>query len=295
MKSTLKILPKISVITPSFNQGAFIEKTINSVLAQNYPNLELIVIDGGSTDNTIEILKKYDKYLTYWISEPDSGQSNAINKGMALSTGEILTWLNSDDYFLPNSLLRFAELFQQNPDIGAVVGSGRAVDLSGKEIYFDTPLPEINLKSLFSWFSGGNIFQPSCAFSRKAWEISGPIDESIHFAMDVDLWLRMAKKNIKFYSTSELFSEALVHPNAKTTAYINLTYLDSCLVITDHGGKEYAEKQLTSMINKLTWYESNYETIINNPILKMLRPVIKLFSKTDDHYWRNKIPPWVKD
>ena len=262
MKSTSEHLPKISVITPTFNQGAFIEKTINSVLSQNYPNLEFIIIDGGSTDNTVEIIKKYEQHLTYWISEPDRGQSHAINKGIAKSTGEILTWLNSDDWYMPGTLQRFAELFQQNPDIGVVVGAGRIIDPSGKEIYFGKPLPEINLESLFSWFDGGSIFQPSCAFSRKAWEASGPIDETIHIAMDVDLWLRMAKKGVKFYSTSEVLSEALSHPNAKTTAYIDLMFLDCGLVITEHGGKKYAQKRLNQMINRLTWYE-----IIMNQLL----------------------------
>jgi glycosyltransferase involved in cell wall biosynthesis len=295
MKSTAEHLLKISVITPTFNQGAFIEKTINSVLSQNYPNLEFIVIDGGSTDNTVEIVKKYEKHLTYWVSEPDSGQSNAINKGMALATGEILTWLNSDDWYLPGTLMRFAELFQQNPGIGVVVGAGRGIDSSGNEIYFDKPLPEITIKSLIRWFDGGNIFQPSCAFSRKAWEAIGAIDETIHIAMDLDLWLRMAKKGVKFYSTNELLSEALIHPNAKTTAYIDLTYLDSCLVIAEHGGKEYAQKHLTQMINRLAWYNSNYESIVNNPLLKFLRPIIKLLSKSEDKYWSDNIPPWVKE
>lgn len=286
--------PKISVITPTFNQGAFIEKTINSILSQNYPNLEFIIIDGGSTDNTVEIIKKHEKYLTYWVSEADHGQSHAINKGMALATGEILTWLNSDDWYLPNTLISFAEIFQDNPDIGVVAGAGRIIDSSGKEIYFGNPLPEINLESLFSWFDGGSIFQPSCAFSRKAWEVSGPIDETIHIAMDVDLWLRMAKKGVKFYSTSDVLSEALSHPNAKTTAYIDLMFLDCGLVITEHGGKQYAQQRLNQMINRLTWYDNNYESIINNPLIKLLRPIIKLLSKSEDKYWRDNIPPWVK-
>lgn len=294
MKSKAEHLPKISVITPSFNQGAFIEKTINSVLSQNYPNLEFIIIDGGSTDNTVEIIKKYERHLTYWVSEPDRGQSHAINKGMAKSTGEILTWLNSDDWYMPGTLLRFAELFQENPDIGMVVGAGRIVDLTGNEVYYKEPNPEINLNSLYQWLAGGDFVQPSSAYSREAWELSGPIDESIHIALDVDLWLSMAEKGVKFLSINELFSEALSHPKAKTTAFEDLMVLDCSMVIVQHGGKQYVENRLVEMVNKYCWYEKNYQAIIDNPVIKFLRPVIKRLAKHEDQYWSEFIPPWVK-
>ena len=285
--------PKISVITPTFNQGAFIEKTINSVLSQNYPNLEFIIIDGGSTDNTVEIIKKYEQHLTYWVSEPDRGQSHAINKGTAKSTGEILTWLNSDDWYMPGTLQRFAELFQQNPDVGIVVGAGRIVDQAGTEIYYKEPTQEINLTSLYQWQRGGDFMQPSSAYSREAWDIAGPIDESIHIALDVDLWLRMAKKNIKFLSVNELFSEALSHPDAKTTAFKEFMDLDCSMVIIQHGGKKFVEKQLIDMVTKYCWYTKNYLAIVNNPIIRFLRPIIKRLAK-EDQSWSEYIPTWVK-
>jgi glycosyltransferase involved in cell wall biosynthesis len=294
MKSTVEHLPKISVITPSFNQGDFIEKTINSVLSQNYPNLEFIIIDGGSTDNSVEIIKKYEEHLKYWVSEPDRGQSHAINKGMAKSTGEILTWLNSDDWYLPGTLQRFADLFQENLDTGLVVGAGRIVDLAGNEIYYKEPNPDINLNSLYQWLDGGNFMQPSSAYSREAWQLGGPIDESIHIALDLDLWLRMAKNGVKFVSVNELFSEALSHSNAKTTAFQDLMILDSSLVIVQHGGKQYVEKRLINVMNKYSWYKKNYEAIIKNPVIKFLRPVIKSLAKNEDQYWSEFIPPWVK-
>lgn len=294
MKPTAEQFPKISVITPCFNQGDFIEKTINSVLSQNYPNLEFIIIDGGSTDNTVELIKKYEQHLTYWVSEPDHGQSHAINKGMAKSTGEILTWLNSDDWYLPNTLLRFAELFQQNPDIGIIVGAGRNVDQAGTEIYYKKPTQEINLISLYQWQEGGNFMQPSSAYSREAWNLAGPVDETIHIAFDLDLWLKMIKKNVKFLSVNELFSEALSHPNAKTTAFTELMDLDCSMVIIEHGGKKYVEKQLIHMVSKYCWYANNYQAIVNNPLIRLLRPVIKRLAKKEDQYWGEFIPPWVK-
>ncbi|OQW79958.1 MAG: hypothetical protein BVN35_00845 [Proteobacteria bacterium ST_bin11] len=287
-------LPKISVIIPSFNQGRFIEKTITSVLSQNYPNLELIIIDGGSADNTIEVIKKHEKHLFYWVSEPDQGQSHALNKGMSKSSGEILTWLNSDDWYLPGTLMHFAEKFRQNPEAGMVVGAGRIVDLAGNEVYYIEPSQNINLESLYDWMIGGNFLQPSSAYSRSAWELSGPIDESIHIALDLDLWLRMAKKGVKFISTNDLLSEALSHPNAKTTAFEKLMLLDCAMVITQHGGRQHVEKQLTQLINKYCWYEKNYQAIINNPVIKFLRPIIKRLAKSEDQYWSEFIPPWIK-
>ncbi|OAI15114.1 hypothetical protein A1507_14510 [Methylomonas koyamae] len=287
-------LPKISVIIPTFNQGNFIEKTIESVISQDYPNFELIIIDGGSTDNTIDIIRQYEQYLTYWVSEPDRGQSHAINKGMAIATGDILTWLNSDDWYLPGTLYKFSEIFQENPDAGIVVGCGRIIDLSGNEVHAIKPNPDIDLESLFNWMNGGDFLQPSSAFSRLAWELAGPIDESIHIALDVDLWLRMAKNGVKFVSTEGFLAEALSHPNAKTTAFENLMIIDCAMVITQHGGKKHVEKILSQLANKLSWYEKNYQAIIQNPIIRLLRPIIKRLAKNEDQYWSEFIPPWVK-
>ncbi|MBD9361077.1 glycosyltransferase family 2 protein [Methylomonas fluvii] len=294
MTQNTEYWPKISVITPSFNQGGFIEKTITSVLSQSYPNLEFIIVDGGSSDNTVEVIKKYENSLHYWVSEPDRGQSHAINKGMAIATGEILTWLNSDDIYLPGALHRFASAFQENPDIGIVVGEGRIVDLQGKEIYYARPNAEINLTSLYGWLNDGDFLQPSSAFSRTAWYQSGPIDESVHIALDVDLWLRMAKNGVIFKSVNELLSEALSHPNAKTTAFEKLMFLDCSMVIIQHGGRKYVEKQLIDLVNKYSWYDKNYQIIVNNPIIKILRPIIKRIARNEDQYWSEFIPPWLK-
>jgi glycosyltransferase involved in cell wall biosynthesis len=281
------------VVTPTYNQGQFIEKTIDSVLSQGYPNLEFIIIDGGSKDNTVEVIKKYEKHLTYWVSEPDRGQSHAINKGMAIATGDYLTWLNSDDWYLPGAVIHMIELFKATPDAGMLVGSGDIVDSRGKIVYHVPAPKEITLETLYSWMRGGNFMQPSSAFSRQAWIEVGPIDESVHIAMDLDLWLKMAVRGIRFITTDTMLSLALSHPNAKTTAYESLMTVDCALIITKHGGMEYAHKTLDDMAAQFEWLRSNYEIIVNNPVLKLLRPIIKRFSK-EGGYWKESVPPWVK-
>jgi glycosyltransferase involved in cell wall biosynthesis len=287
--------PKFTVVTPTFNQGQFIEKTIDSVLTQGYPNLEFIIIDGGSKDNTVEIIKKYEHHLAYWVSEPDRGQSHAINKGMAKANGNYLTWLNSDDWYTPDALLTLAQTFQAHPDAEMVVGAGRFVDELGHTIH-DVPAPsEITLNSLFSWFEGGNFMQPSGAFSKKAWDAVGQIDENIHIALDVDLWLRIAKAGFKFATTNELLSINVSHPSAKTTAYVTQMDMDCALVILKHGGEKEARKVLEPMANRLAWYEKNYEAIVSNPLLRLLRPIIKRLAKNDQGYWQEAVPPWVKN
>lgn len=286
--------PKISIITPSFNQGRYIEKTLDSVLAQGYPNLEFIVIDGGSQDETTSILKKYDQYLAYWVSEPDRGQSHAINKGMRRATGDILTWLNSDDWYRPGTLQRFSELLGGNPSAGMVVGAGRILNERGDEIYYKVPTATISVESLYEWMDGGNFMQPSSAFTRSAWQAAGPIDENVHMAMDLDLWLRMAKAGVEFLTVDELFADALSHPNAKTTAFESLMVLDCSVVITRHGGESHVRKRLEEIGAKLAWYEGNYERIVNHPILRLLRPILKRLGK-EGSYWNESIPPWVKN
>lgn len=285
--------PKFTVVTPTYNQGKYIEKTIDSVLSQGDPNLEFIIIDGGSSDNTVEIIRKYECHLAYWVSEKDRGQSHAINKGMGKSTGEYLTWLNSDDWYLPGAMKVMRELFEANPQAGMVVGAGRIVRPNGEEVYYKTPTREITVESLFTWMRGGDFMQPSSAFRRSAWNAAGQINESIHIALDVDLWLNMALAGVRFAVTDHLLSEALSHSEAKTTAFRELMRLDCALVIIKHGGEAEVRPQLEQMVARYAWYQKNYEAIINNPFLKLIRPLVKRLS-SEGKYWNDQIPPWVK-
>ena len=185
-------LPKISIITPSFNQGQYLEETILSVLNQDYPALEFFIIDGGSTDSSVEIIKKYAHRLTYWESKPDRGQSHAINKGFRMASGEIVAWLNSDDLLAPGALKVVAQAWQQNPGLGLISGQTEIIDQAGKPTgnIFGSEPNVIN--SLLS--SENPISQPSTFFSTSALKEVGFLDETLHMSMDWDLWLRIGAR-----------------------------------------------------------------------------------------------------
>lgn len=239
--------PLISIVTPSFNQGKFLEKTILSVLEQGYPNLEYIIIDGGSTDESVEIIKKYADRLAYWVSEPDRGQSHAINKGFERATGEIFGWLNSDDWYHPGALQAVADVFAANPEAGAVVGAGEMVDEEGNSLVMESY--EISVDSLYNWIDKF-FMQPSCFFGCEAWHKCGPLNENIHFAMDLDLWFRIANE-FRFAKIEFLLSSSLVHKDAKTTALASYSIVDAASVIMFHGGEEAAKKKLGMYIDEL--------------------------------------------
>lgn len=228
------IWPKISVITPSFNQGRFIEETIRSVLLQNYPNLEYIIVDGGSTDNTLEIIKKYESRISWWVSEKDNGQADAINKGIKKSTGQIVNWLNSDDYLLPRALYHIGN-YSWEKSIGALVGRGYKINLQKEIIY--APYPQrLGYKAFIHWMQENNFMQPACFFSRESWNQCGPLDEDLNFCMDVDLWLKIARK-YDFRHLDEDIAFAYTHEGAKTTAESFNCRLETAFLIYKNGYK----------------------------------------------------------
>lgn len=215
--------PKISIITPSFNQGRYIEQTIQSVLNQNYPNLEYIIIDGGSTDETVEIIKKYEKHLAYWISEKDKGQTDAINKGFATCTGEIFNWLNSDDYYEPNTLHRVAEAFKNNENISVVCGMEWGFqDNNPNERVLHAG--SIIKENVYQTILTGIIDQPCTFFLRAAIEPFFPLDISLRYVMDRQLWwsylLKFGQDNI--LQTDEVFTNFRLHSNSKSVADADL-------------------------------------------------------------------------
>lgn len=210
--------PKISIVTPSFKQAGFIERTMKSVLDQNYPNLEYFVQDGGSQDGTERILNSYAERLTGWESRPDNGQSNAINLGFAKTTGEIMAWLNSDDILLPGSLAYVANYFSRHPKVDVVYGHRILIDEDDKQIG-RWMLPRHDDKVL-SW--ADYIPQETMFWRRRIWEKSGgQIDESFRFAMDWDLLIRFREAGARFSRLPRFIGGFRIHRQQKTSAEIS--------------------------------------------------------------------------
>jgi len=195
--------PKVSIVTPSYNQGKFIEKTIRSVICQDYSNLEYIIVDALSKDDTIKIIEKYDKYIDKIIIEKDKGQADALNKGFRIASGEIIAYLNADDCYANKQVIsKVVTYFNQYPDVDVIYGQRNSIDENGCFLYCFPYRP----------FSKENIYisdyiPQECTFWRKnIFEKSGSfIDDSFHFAMDYELWLRFLKDNANFLSVSDIF------------------------------------------------------------------------------------------
>lgn len=208
-------LPLVSVITPSYNQGAFIRETINSVLFQDYPNIELIVVDGGSTDDTLAILTEYSHHFGdrfRFISEKDRGQSHAVNKGLAMAGGEIIGWLNSDDTYHPGAIQKAVQALLLHPDWAIVQGNAYTIDESGRyqSPYYVAPADFQKL------FHGCMICQPAVFLRKQVFQQVGGVDETLRFCMDYDLWIRIAKQYTIGYLNEHL-ANARTHGACKTS------------------------------------------------------------------------------
>lgn len=205
--------PKISIITPSYNQGQFIEQTILSVIGQNYPNLEYIIIDGGSNDNTVEIIKKYETHISYWVSEKDNGQSEAINKGFNRATGSILAWLNSDDYYLPNTLLEIANKF--SVDKPKIVFGNCIHIREGTNIILGSQVDKKH--GSFNLLYEDYIIQPSSFWNKRTWDLVGNVNEKFNYVFDWEWFIKAANKGVEFESCQQYFSVYRIHENHKSS------------------------------------------------------------------------------
>lgn len=205
-------LPKISVITPSYNQGQYLEETILSVLNQNYPNLEYIVMDGGSTDNSVQIIKKYASKITHWQSKKDKGQADAINNGFAMATGDILCWLNSDDYYTEGTLDFIAHNLHSDSDeiLFGEVNHFKESNGSYKMSNVKNKLDNYRLE-LYDY-----IIQPGSFWTRKVWEKIGQLDLNLHFVFDWDWFLKAKKANTKFSYSDRTMAVYRIHEAHKT-------------------------------------------------------------------------------
>ena len=205
--------PSISIVTPSFNQGAYLEETIRSILLQGYPNLEYIIVDGGSTDESVAIIKKYEPWLTLWVSEPDQGQPQAINKGLARCTGEIFQWINSDDYLLAGSLGKVAEALE---DADAVAGVVINFDETGIR---ETLVPgELDAVKLIFAESSTRWHQPGLWLRRQGVIACGGIDDSYHYSLDWDLTIRYLGRFNRVNRLPDVLVHFRLHPESKTVS-----------------------------------------------------------------------------
>lgn len=221
--NVIKQWPKISIVTPSYNQGRYIEETIRSVLLQNYPNLEYIIIDGGSSDETISIIKKYERWITYWVSEPDSGQSQAINKGLAKCTGTIFNWLNSDDYLEEGALFTIAAEFK-DPAINIVAGAVQNFDKKGPtKLYFNQNL---SLKNIFGRDTHFIYHQPGVWMRLNEVKATSPFREDYHFCFDYDFMLRHLVKHSSVKYIDKTIARFRIHNDSKTVSQSEKFNLD---------------------------------------------------------------------
>ncbi|MCJ7518107.1 MAG: glycosyltransferase [Anaerolineaceae bacterium] len=232
MKSALSV----TIVTPSYNQASYLEKTIRSVLNQTYPNVEYIIMDGGSKDGSLEIIKKFAPELAYWESKKDRGQTDAINKGFALAKGKVLAWLNSDDTLHPCAVEEAVEYLSAHPETGLVYGGANYIDEKG-EVIGSFPAAQTDLVKLRRGYV--HIPQQASFFRKSLWDQVGPLDPEFFFAMDYDLWVRLAKLSRLKY-IPHTWANFRLHADAKTITADDQCWPEMLKVHFRDGGSKVA-------------------------------------------------------
>jgi glycosyltransferase involved in cell wall biosynthesis len=227
-------LPKISVVTPCFNHEGFIEDTIQSVLRQKYDNLEYIIIDGGSTDGSVEVIRKYEEDLTFWVSEKDDGQSHALNKGFARAPGDIFCWINSDDMFAPNALHEVARIFSES-QCDILSGVTVYIDSVGNHCELKKPI-DLSVDEMLKTYRC-NSPQPSTFWSKNAWGRYGPLDENLHFRMDYPLFMCFKASEMRWIFSEKKLALFRRHEEQKTWSWADPRF---------HGEREASIKRFAS-------------------------------------------------
>jgi glycosyltransferase involved in cell wall biosynthesis len=209
------VWPRISIVTPSHNRADLIEETIRSVLLQGYPDLEYVIIDGGSTDGTVEVIRKYEQWLSFWTTEPDEGISDAINKGLPRATGEVVSYLNTDDVYVPGALVRVGRCFA-DPGVDWFSGRGR---LFGPGVGWGYTWPRRPWRKRWQWLVRNCLVQPSTFWRREVTERIGYFDTDLKVSMDHEYWLRMISHGYELTWTDEILSRFRIHAGSVTGAW----------------------------------------------------------------------------
>jgi len=228
---------KVSIVTPSFNQARYIEATIRSVLDQDHPSLEYIIVDGGSTDDAVDVIRKYADKLAWWVSEKDDGQTDALNKGFSQATGEILAWMNSDDTYEPGAVAAAVDYLTKHPEVGMVYANTNFIDEKSRVIgRFHAA--QTDYRRLRQGYV--HIPQQAAFFRADLWRQVGPLDPDFYFAMDYDLWVRLAKLAPFAYLPGQTWANFRLHHNAKTISADDRCWPEMIKVHYRDGGSFFA-------------------------------------------------------
>lgn len=241
--------PLVTIVTPSYNQADYLEETIQSVLNQDYSNIEYVIVDGGSTDNSKAIIDKYADKLGWWLSEADQGQTDAINKGFAHANGEILAWINSDDTYFSGAVSEAVDYLQSHPDVGMVYGDANLID-EGGNIIGQFPARQTDYKRLRRGFV--HIPQQASFFRSNLWRKVGPLDPTFYFAMDYDLWVRLAKLTPLAYHP-RLWANFRLHHSGKSVLSDDRCWPEMLRVHYREGGSRFAPIVFKAKIRPLVY------------------------------------------
>jgi glycosyltransferase involved in cell wall biosynthesis len=242
-------LPKVSIVTPSYNQGRFLEASILSVLGQDYPNIEYIIVDGGSKDESVDVIRKYENRLAWWVSEKDRGHADALNKGFSHASGEILAWLNSDDIYYPSAVSEAVAFLYDHPETGMVYGDALLIDDTGK------PIGKFASKQTsYRGMLRGSVHIPQATTFYRAnlWKQVGPLDLSLFYAFDYDFWVKLAKVSDVRY-LPRLWAQFRIHDQGKSVVNDDRCYPDMLRVHQREGGGWLSWLRLRAITRRLLY------------------------------------------
>lgn len=270
-------LPLISIVTPSYNQGRFLEDTLRSVVSQDYPRKEHLVFDGGSTDESVEIIRRYAPHLQYWVSAPDRGQAHAINMGMKMAKGEVLGWLNSDDTLLPGALATVGRIFAEHPEIDLVYGDFIYTDVAGRPLRRRRVFSSISYESLLYHDYLG---QPALFYRRSLYDKVGPLDEALYYCLDWDLFLRMWRVCRPLHVPVVLATYRLDHA-AKSNAEDTAKAVAMAHLVQQRNMNQRFKQPWLNRLWHLGWFYGSFfvrawAVIRDNPY-SYLRTMVKMF------------------